>query len=132
MNVNNYFKAAAGSLMIAVTAYLVFMMVVPFFAFHKAEKRASEIEKAHMIDDSVPALAQQEVPDVVYIDIHTSKGTVTVHTGMPKDSVLILMGEPTSFSFGDFSFERCEYALGDYKYVNMFFQNGKLTEVKKH
>ena len=132
MNVNNYFKIAAGSLMIAITAYLVFMMFLPFFALHKAEKRASEIEKAHMLEDSVSVLAEQEAPSIVYIRIHTSKGTVTVHTGMPKDSVLLLMGEPASFSFGDSSFERCEYSLGDYKHVNMFFQDGKLTEVKKY
>jgi hypothetical protein len=66
-----------------------------------------------------------------YFELSTKSGIVRLHTEMPKDSVQILMGRPTSNDVSDIAgdvHETWEY-LGRNKTANEFtigFMNGKL------
>lgn len=53
-------------------------------------------------------------PEVQYIEIEGKKGIVTVHTGMPKDSVQLLVGKPDEVSldtYGGSSHEKWGYKI---------------------
>jgi hypothetical protein len=81
--------------------------------------------------------------EVQYIEVKGKKGNVTLHTGMPKDSVKILVGKPDAVSLdeiGNIHFEKwgykitnkhgvpAEYQLPD---LNIDFKDGKLNGVRQ-
>jgi hypothetical protein len=76
-------------------------------------------------------------PQVQYIDIKGKKGYVKLHTGMIKDSVLILVGKPDVVnlnSIGGMIFEDWGYKLKN-KYVSdldINFVDGKLQGVRQN
>ncbi len=71
------------------------------------------------------------------IDIKGRKGNVTVHTGMPKDSVLLLLGKPDEVdlrTFGNTTFEDWGYKLkkGYSSDLDINFKDGKLKGVRQN
>jgi hypothetical protein len=72
-----------------------------------------------------------------YVEVTGKKGTVTLHTDMPKDSVRMLLGKPStvdlsSTAFGDF--EDWGYRIRN-KYIadlRLHFVDGKLKEVHQN
>ena len=71
---------------------------------------------------------------VQYIEIKGKKGRVTVHTGMPKDSVQLLVGKPDQVdlnTIGDVVYEKWGYKLKN-QYLSDLdfrFENGLMTSV---
>ena len=64
-------------------------------------------------------------------EVVTNKGTVRLHLGMPKDSVIMLIGKPDdieSHSEGKVIIEEIGYKVNsdDYPDLNFSFENGKL------
>ena len=77
-------------------------------------------------------------PQVQYIEVKGKKGTVTLHTGMPKDSVQILIGKPDEVDLhttGSTTYEKWGYKINN-KYgmpkgyqisdLTIDFEDGKL------
>ena len=75
--------------------------------------------------------------EVQYIDIKGKKGNVTLYTGMPKDSVLILVGKPEEVrlhSLGNTTYETWGYKLKN-KYISdldIDFEDGRLEGVRQN
>ena len=69
-------------------------------------------------------MEQIDVP-VSYFDAKTKKGKVKLHTGMPKDSVLLLAGEPDEFRSTTIQGHNMEHA--GYKISNRYVADLEFT-----
>ena len=75
--------------------------------------------------------------DVQYIEVSGKKGNVTLHTGMTKDSVRILIGKPDKVELRPFNFSTLEewgYKIKD-NYMpdlEISFEGGKLTSLRQN
>jgi hypothetical protein len=66
---------------------------------------------------------------IQYFDVTTKKGTFTLHTDMPKDSVMLLLGKPDKtnvMTLGGDVHEDYEFKKSEYDYVRIEFRNGLL------
>ena len=133
MDANKFFKIGVGSLAIVVAVYIVYLMVTPLI-----DQVNESNKKVYVMDGIAPVMEpssedpDEEEPESVYIDIDTGNSMVTVHTGMPKDSILKILGQPSSSNFGDRYHETCEYNLPGHKWVHLVFSDGKLKKVIQH
>lgn len=130
MDANKFFKIGVGSLAIVVAVYIVYLMVTPlvvsYYVMNRADRMTDQVhepnKKVYVMDGIAPVMEpssedpDEEEPESVYIDIDTGNSMVTVHTGMPKDSILKILGQPSSSNFGDRYHETCEYNLPGHKY----------------
>lgn len=73
-----------------------------------------------------------------YFELNTKRGAIKLHTYMPKDSVKLLMGSPTTTDVKDFGnlgvHETWEYK-GRNRYVSEFtidFVDGELESVRQY
>lgn len=75
-------------------------------------------------------------PEVQYVEVKGKKGKVTLHTGMPKDSVQTLVGKPDKVdlhSIGNTAYETWGYKLKN-NYISdldIEFKDGKLKSVRQ-
>jgi len=75
--------------------------------------------------------------EVQYIEVKGKKGNVTLHTGMPKDSVQILIGKPDKVDLhttGGYAFENWGYIINKtygskIADLDIDFVDGKLRSV---
>ena len=146
MDANKFFKIGVGSLAIVVAVYIVYLMVTPlvvsYYVMNRADRMTDQVhepnKKVYLMDGIAPVKEpssedpDEEEPESVYIDIDTGNSMVTVHTGMPKDSILKILGQPSSSNFGDRYHETCEYNLPGHKWVHLVFSEGKLKKVIQH
>ena len=79
-----------------------------------------------------------KLTNLQYFELSTPKGDITLHTYMPKDSVKMLMGKPTSVDVSNLGVvgvhETWEYK-GSNRYINEFtleFVNGELESVSQY
>jgi hypothetical protein len=89
-----------------------------------------------------PGNLNQEA-EVQYVEVKGKKGNVTLHTGMPKDSVKILVGKPDEVNLdeiGNIHFEKWGYKMTNKHGVpreyqmpdlNIDFKDGKLNGVRQ-
>lgn len=75
--------------------------------------------------------------EVQYIEVKGKKGNVTLHTGMTKDSVRILVGKPDNVELRSFNFSTREewgYKIrGNYRTdLEINFQAGKLESLRQN
>ena len=74
---------------------------------------------------------------VQYIEVTGKQGEVTLYTGMPKDSVRILLGKPDEVNLRSYSFGSTEdwgYKINN-QYtsdLNVSFSDGKLESVRQN
>lgn len=69
---------------------------------------------------------------IQYFDVTTKKGTFTLHTDMPKDSVMLLLGKPDKtdvMTLGGDVHENYDFKKEEYDYVRIEFRNGYLKSV---
>lgn len=71
--------------------------------------------------------------EVRYFEVRSKKGKATIHTGMPKDSVILLLGQPTEFRSSDY-IDEITYRYGNYdvKSLRIEFEDGKVNSVTQH
>lgn len=75
--------------------------------------------------------------EVEYIEIKGKKGNVTLYTGMPKDSVRMLVGKPDEVDLNKIAgtnYEKWGYKLKN-KYISdldIDFRDGKLDGVRQN
>lgn len=70
-------------------------------------------------------------------EVMTKKGMVKLHLGMPKDSVIIIIGEPdyfNSYSMGNTIIEEIGYKINnkDYEDLTFHFENGELESFRQN
>lgn len=78
---------------------------------------------------------EENVPKVQFFDVTTKKGTFTLHTKMPKDSVKLLIGKPNEtdvMNLGGIVREEYKYKKGDFHSVNIVFMDGMLESVSNY
>lgn len=73
---------------------------------------------------------EPEPTPVQYFQVESGKGQVTLHTGMPKDSVLLLLGQPTELRLDDYT-DRITYRFGknNFQRLEINFEEQKLISV---
>lgn len=69
---------------------------------------------------------------LVNVNVPTKQGAVTVHTGMPKDSVLWTLGVPLDSYFLSPGIEVYQYSILNYGRLTMTFEEGKIKDLVKH
>ena len=70
-------------------------------------------------------------------EVRTKKGLVKLHLGIPKDSVLFLIGEPDDYqshSIGNTIIEEIGYKVNNERYedLNFTFEDGKLVSFSQY
>ena len=83
--------------------------------------------------DEFEDYAKEEQQDIRTFNVRSKKGKATIHTGMPKDSVIMLLGEPTEFISSEYM-DNISYRYGNYdlKVLQIDFENGKVKSVSQH
>lgn len=78
---------------------------------------------------ALPFSATKKTP-VQYFQVQSGKGSATIHTGMSKDSVILLLGQPTEFRTNDYT-DVITYRYGDLisKRLRIEFDNMKVVSV---
>jgi hypothetical protein len=68
-----------------------------------------------------------------YYNVKSKKRKATIHTGMPKDSVILLLGEPTEFTSSDY-IDEIVYRYGKYDInsLRIEFRKGKVKNVSQY
>jgi hypothetical protein len=98
-------------------------------------------ELIQTISNNIRNLNQE--PEVQYVEVKVKNGNVTLHTGMTKDSVKILVGKPDELNLdeiGNTHFEKWGYKITN-KYglpkedqtpdLKIDFRDGKLNGVQQ-
>jgi hypothetical protein len=75
-------------------------------------------------------------PETQYIDVKGKKGIVTIYTGMPKDSVKLLLGKPDEVSLNEIyntHYEKWGYKISNNNFADLYvdFENGILAGVRQ-
>ena len=82
-------------------------------------------------------MTQGNEPSSQPFEVVTKKGTVKLHLGMPRDSVIMLVGKPdyikSHSQYGRDIIEELGYSINsDYSDLNFTFENGKLKEFRQN
>lgn len=74
----------------------------------------------------------EEADPIEYFQVTNGKKEVTIHTGMPKDSVILLLGQPTEFDSNNYRDEiTYNYGMMGLSSLTIEFENGKVSSVRK-
>jgi hypothetical protein len=103
----------------------------------RTEKFVKEQLKQELIETLSQNLANlNQEAEVQYIEVKGKKGNVALHTGMPKDSVQMLLGKPDQVELSKIL--NANYEKWGYKLKNKFisdldidFKDGKLEGVRQ-
>lgn len=82
-------------------------------------------------DHSVSTSKDQSIP-IQYYQVESESAEATIHTGMSKDSVIVLLGQPTEFDYNEYC-DRITYRCGEYGLckTEIEFEDGKVSCVSK-
>ena len=71
--------------------------------------------------------------EIRYFQVRSKKAKATIHTGMSKDSVILLLGQPTEFMSTDY-IDNITYRYGEYNgnALRIEFEKGKVSSVTQH
>lgn len=69
---------------------------------------------------------------IQYYQVESESAEATIHTGMSKDSVILLLGQPTEFDYNEYC-DRITYRYGEYGFckTEIEFEDGKVSCVSK-
>ena len=75
---------------------------------------------------------QKNSQPIEYFQVTNGKKDVTIHTGMSKDSVIILLGQPTKFDKTEYLDEiTYNYGRRGFSRLTIKFEDGKISSVRK-
>lgn len=104
----------------------------------RTENSVEEQLKQELIEKLIHNLDNlNQEPEVQYVEVEGKKGNITLHTGMPKDSVQKLVGKPDKVDLdliGNTAYETWGYKLKN-NYISdldIEFIDGKLKSVRKN
>jgi hypothetical protein len=124
---NKFFIFIAGMIGGALLLYAI------GFRTESSVREQLRLELIKTLSDNFASLDQ--IPNVQYIEVRGKKRSVTLHTGMSKDSVRILLGKPDNVALRSYG-----NALEDwgYKIKNRYmadleinFEDGKLKSLRQ-
>lgn len=119
----NVLKVGCGFL--AGIAVTIFAMIILANVMGRNSYPLQDEDKLESVLEDV-----DENEDIRYFDVKTKKGEARIHTGMPKDSVIMLLGKPSQFMSTEYS-DEITYEFGPYD-INMLtiqFKDGKVSSV---
>lgn len=109
---------------------LITLLATSLYEHNQKKKMEYAIETIHDIYTMVT-----EPADIQYIEVVGKKGRATIHNGMSKDSVKILLGKPDRAdmrtSLGTVH-ENWKYEINDDYSLNLDFEDGMLTNVNQY
>ena len=78
-------------------------------------------------------LYEEEQKPIQYFQVRSKKAKATIHTGMSKDSVIILLGQPTEFTSNSYM-DDITYRYGPYdtNSLRIEFSDGVISSVSQH
>ncbi len=100
---------------------------------YRTEREHKEEFKKEILQSIYLANQSQET-NVQYVEIRGKKGVVTIHTGMPKDSIRIIVGKPDQVNLRNIagvSYEDWGYKItSEYSSdLDLEFEEGKLKNI---
>ena len=122
------------NILIFIGGFIAGMLCLYIFSVRSEQSEQDLLKERVMLE--VTNILDKKV-EIQYVEIKGKKGTVTIHTGMPKDSVQMLVGKPDEinlFESGNTSYEEWGYKLGN-KYgtdLDIKFKDGKLEGVRQN
>lgn len=100
-----------------ILAFWVVSIIVSIIAFIIARSTVEEQKNSQPIE---------------YFQVTNGKKEVTIHTGMSKDSVIILLGHPTKFDKTEYLDEiTYNYGRRGFSRLTIEFEDGKISSVRK-
>ena len=98
---------------------------------HRLETKYS-LEK-RILDDLNDMYDTKSPEDIRYFQVRSKKGEGTIHTGMSKESVTMLLGQPTEFSSTEYH-DNITYRYGNYDInsLSIDFKKGKVSSVRQY
>ncbi len=130
--------------------FLIFIggMIAGALLLYAIGFRSESSAKEDLSQELIKTLSQnlQDInkePEVQYVEVKGKKGNVTLHTGMPKDSVKLLIGKPDEVNLdeiGNIHLEKWGYKITNKHGVpkefqlpdlSIDFKDGKLTGVQQ-
>lgn len=118
---------------VAVTLVAVFIFIAIFQRPPVHDNTLESLDKE--MDKQIESLLYEEPVDTNYFNIETKKGRVVLFTGMTKDSIISLLGEPHSFrASSSLGTEHMRYDVegGVVGNLSLTLEKGKLTELLKY
>lgn len=104
------------------------VLFLMFYANVMAPKEVDEED-----EEDTPMTYSSPDGDTQYYKVTSQKGKATIHTGMSKDSVMLLLGDPTGFmSFEDFDMITYEYGDAGRHVLQIKFNKGKVGSVMQY
>lgn len=101
------------------------ILFISIIFYASGYRTAANIEKH---DDF--SLYSETDEEIQYFQVKSKKGSATIHTGMSKDSVILLLGQPTEFmSSGYIDQITYQYGKYDLNSLTIMFEKGKVTSV---
>ncbi|MCC6684213.1 MAG: hypothetical protein IT247_03990 [Bacteroidia bacterium] len=119
-------------------AILMFcMLFIKNMDSNESDELNREILRQELINELKNSFDQDvHKVQIQYVEVKGKKGIVTLYTGMPKDSVKILLGKPDGVelsSYGNISVEKWRYKVKDnfVPDLDIDFNDGKLNRVRQ-
>ena len=111
---------------------VIFTCMLGFFWSAGPTEKITGAKDYPSLTDGLEEYAEQERP-VQCFQVRSKKGKGTIHTGMPKDSVILLLGQPTEFVSRDY-IDQITYRYGSYdlNYLQIEFEDGRISSVSQH
>ena len=135
-NHNVYVERKSGCLGNSLKVGCGFILGVIFtsmMAFFWSSKSMERINEDYSVPNSEEELFDEPERPVQYFQVRSKKAKATIHTGMPKDSVILLLGQPTEFISTSYH-DEITYRYGSYdlNYLQIEFRNGRISSVSPH
>jgi hypothetical protein len=120
--------------LIFIGGMIVGALLLYAIGFRKESSVREQIAR-ELIEKLSDNFANQETK-VQYVEVKGKNGNVTLHTGMPKDSVRILVGKPDKVdlhSIGNTAYETWGYKLKNnyLSDLDIEFKDGKLKSIRQ-
>lgn len=114
------------------TLILVSLFGIFLSARHQHLETKDSLEK-RILDDLNDMYDTKSPEDIRYFQVRSKKGEATIHTGMSKDSVIMLLGQPTEFSSTEYH-DNITYRYGNYDMnsLSIDFKKGKVSCVSQY
>lgn len=111
----------------------IFFSLMMVYFWSSGPVGSSVKDMAYPSDYSEIGESNEPERPVQFFQVRSKKAKATIHTGMSKDSVLILLGQPTEFSSSDYH-DEVTYRYGSYDLnsLRIEFRDGKISSVSQH
>ena len=119
-------KIGIGFIAGSMFTFVAMMFVGYFMSLHDIRQ---EIEEDPILSPRM-GTTYDEASDMRYFQVRSKDRHATIHTGMSKDSVILLLGQPTEFHSSNY-LDEITYRYGKYDLnsLRIEFEKGKVSSV---